>query len=522
MTRDVTQKRAVVAQLMSLGGGQCPSMGMVERVAGQHGVTARTIYRWVKSADLNDTSLPDTAVGTGRASFEITTGHLTVIADEQNAHGAWQRLRDAGEVTCSYPTFMRALDRCDPAMRQAAIHGFKGLVNNRMYLQTTPPHRNHTYHLDHTSMDLYVWPSHRERAPIRPQVTVVVDGYSGLIHAVPWKNEINGDMVAAALVEAGIDRDYYGVSVGGVPEQVVLDNAAAHFGPAMRAGATNLGWLLAPTHPFSSWQNGKAERAIGLLNQRLANRAPGATDAGTTRTNQRRHLQVPQMDKLDPDTVWSWKAFTLALREVVDEINTTIRMKRLGGRTRLEAYAQDPTERFPVAESIALHAMLTTDGRTYTASKNGIQFENRHYVAAGVQFGRDYRVHYLPTMRDSVHLFTPEGRYVCEAFEAGSLPPNARAKFMAARAQQERHAAAIEQGVIDSRRHFADAVNARVIDQDDDARFDGGSSVTAAIAARAARPRKRLPRVTARATAQAARSTADTESWLAALDEDDE
>lgn len=433
-TLDVTAKQAIIQRLLRLGGGQSPSAAHVKRVADQHGVTARSIYRWLKDPSLRETS-KGACAGLRRTPFTITTAHLTVIADEQNAYGAWQRLESAGEITCSYPTFMRALERCDPALREAAIHGFKGLVNNRLYLKTTPPHRNHTYHVDHTLLDLYVWPSHRERAPIRPQVTVVVDGYSGLIHAVPWKVDVNGDMVAAALAEAAVEREYYGVQVGGVPEQVVLDNAAAHFGPAMRSGATNLGWLLAPTHPYSSWQNGKAERAVGLLNQRLANRAPGATDAGTTRTNKRRHLPVSQMASLKPESVWSWKAFTLALREVVDELNTAVPMDRLGGRTRLQAYSQDPTERSVIDESIALHAMLTTDQRLYTASKNGVQFENRQYVAAGVAFGRRYQVRYLPTLRDSIHLFTPKGQYVTEAFEAGSLPPEARAKFMAERAQ---------------------------------------------------------------------------------------
>lgn len=520
MSLDVTQKRAVVAALLRLGGGQCPSMAHIDQMAKRHGVTQRSIYRWMKDPALRDAATEVPACpDVPRPAFTITTAHLTVIADEQNARSAWQRLFAAGEVTCSYATFMRALERCDPALREAAIHGFKGLVNNRLYLKHVPPHRTHTYHVDHTILDLFVWPSHRERAPIRPQVTVVVDGYSGLIHAVPWKGDINGDMVAAALVEAAVEREYYGVQVGGAPEQVILDNAAAHFGPAMRAGTQSLGWLLAPTHPYSSWQNGKAERAVGLLNQRLANRSPGATDAGTTRTNQRRHLPVSQMDRLDPDTVWSWGAFTLALREVVDEINTTVTMRRLGGRTRLQAYCADTTERRPVDASIALHAMLVTDGREYTASKNGIHFENRQYVSSAVEFGRRYRVHYLPTLRDSVHLFTPTNQYVGEAFEAGSLPPKARAKFMAARAQQERDAAAIEQGVIDARRHFADAVNAQVIGEDDGSRVDAGSSVTAQIAARAARAPKRPPRVPTKA---APKTTADTESWLAALDDEDD
>lgn len=76
--------------------------------------------------------------------------------------------------------------------------------------------------------------------------------------------------------------------------------------------------------------------------------------------------------------------------------------------------------------------------------------------------------------------------------------------------------------MIDARRHFADAVNAQVIDQDDEARTEAGPSITSEIAARAARPRTRLPRVPAKPPAHTQKATADTESWLAALDEENE
>src|SRR3546814_3725473 len=64
-----------------------------------------------------------------------------------------------------------------------------------------------------------------------------------------------------------VEHVYHGVEVGGQPEQVILDNAAAHFGPAMREGVERLGWILAPTAAYSSWQNGKAERAIGMRSE---------------------------------------------------------------------------------------------------------------------------------------------------------------------------------------------------------------------------------------------------------------
>jgi transposase InsO family protein len=343
----------------------------------------------------------------------------------------------------------------------AALKGYKGLVNNRLYLKWVPPHRCHTYHVDHTTLDLWVWPSHKHRSPIRPHVTVVVDGHSGLLHAVPWNAEVNGDMIAAALVDATVEHDYHGVKVGGQPEQVILDNAAAHFGPAMRAGVERLGWILAPTAAYSSWQNGKAERAIGMLNKRLANRAPGATNAGTTRTGAPRNVARLPKD-IKPDDVWSWKAFTLALQAEVDDINTTIKVKRLGGLTRLQAYDSDPTERRAMPQAEATLAMLTSGDKTYTATKNGINFGGVDYVDSCLEYGRKYLIRYLPTQRDFIEVFDLTGEHVGTAYDPDRIPKDQRSAFMAERARQEYDAQAIEFGVRAHRRHQAAADNAGV------------------------------------------------------------
>lgn len=454
----VSDKHAIVTRLRRLGGGGAPLGAHVRTVAAHHNVDVRTIYKWLKDPALaGDAPEPKT-----RRRFEVTVEHLTVVAQEQNMFTAWEKMRAAGLVDCSYRTFARAVsERTDPTLVAAALDGFQGLVNKRLYLKWTPPHRCHTYHVDHTLMDLWVWPSHKHRSPVRPHVTVIVDGATGLLHAVPWVADINGDMIAAALVDHAVEHDYYGVAVGGQPEQVILDNAAAHFGPAMRAAVERLGWIPAPTAAYSSWQNGKAERAIGLLNARLSNRAPGATNSGTTRTGAPRNVARLPKD-IDPQDVWGWKAFKVALQAEVDDINTTIPVKRLGGLTRLEAYAADTTERRPLAASEARLAMLTSGATTYTATKNGINFDGIDYVGACLQYGRKYLIRYLPTQRDFIEVFDLHGEHVGTAYDPDRIPANRRGEFMAERARQERDAQAIEFGVRTHRRHLAAVENAGV------------------------------------------------------------
>lgn len=257
-----SDKHAVVTQLRRLGAGGRPLAGHVQAVSKRYGVSPKTVYKWL----IDPMLAGDTPEVRCRSRFEVTVEHLTVVAQEQNMFTAWEKMKAADLLDCSYATFARAVrERTSPTLVSAALDGHSGMVNNRLYLKWVPPHRCHTYHLDHTTLDLWVWPSHKHRTPIRPHTTVIVDGATGFMHAVPWTGEINGDMIAAALVDAAVEHDYYGVQVGGQPEQVVLDNAAAHFGPAMRAGVERMGWIIAPTNAYSSWQNGKAERAVSTL-----------------------------------------------------------------------------------------------------------------------------------------------------------------------------------------------------------------------------------------------------------------
>lgn len=507
----MSDKHAIVQQLRRMGAGKAPLGCHVRAVAEQHGVALRSVYRWLADAAFAADATPSP---TGRTRFEITDNHLAVVADEQSYWGAWERLQQHGMIDCSYATFARALrERTSPELVQSALHGYHGLVNNRVYLSWTPPHRNYVFHLDHTKMDLWVLADHRTTRPVRPHVTVIVDGYSGLIHAVPWFTSVNGDMVAAALAETMVERDYYDVQVGGQPVQIILDNAAEHFGPAMRAGVAALGLVIAPTGGYAGWQNGKAERAIGLINKRFSNRAPGATNAGNTRTGASRH-HAKDPDKIDPESIWSAKAFQQALQEVVDEINLTIKMKRHGGLTRLEAYAADTTERRPLPAASARKAMLTTGDKTRRVNKNGLPFKSRNFVGDFLEYGRDYVIRYLPTNLDFVEVFDLHGEHLGRADWDERVSRETRAKMMQRRAEQERRANAIEAGVQAKRRHLAELRNAEAAaaGDDEDILVTPGQTGLLADVTRLPDPRpsrrspsKPLRRVPAKTTQRAAR-----------------
>ncbi|WP_081975423.1 DDE-type integrase/transposase/recombinase [Modestobacter caceresii] len=470
-----SDRQAAVAQLRRLTAEGRPLGAHVKAVAAKWGVSPRAVYTWLK-----DSRLADGSPKPERKRFEPTVEHLTVVAQEQDMQSAHGLLEEAGLVTCSYETFARAMrERTNPTLLAAALDGYPGLVNNRAYLSWTAPHRNHTWHLDHTIMDLWVWPSHKHRSPIKPQVTVVVDGYSSLLHAVPWKTPVNGDMVGAALVEFGTERDYLGVTVGGQPEQVVCDNAAQHFGPSMREGVERLGWILAPTAAYSSWQNGIAERALGLLNKRLANRAPGATKAGKIRTGASRHAARLPKD-IKPEDVLGWSVFCDLLQDTVNEINTTIRMKK-HGRTRLDAFAADPTELRHLDLVEYRTSLMTSGDLTYMWTKNGLNFDGNSYFGTGLKYGHRYRIRYLPTNRDFIEVFDLDNEWICQATRADLMTREQVAPFLAERAETEREFQAIEKGVIHFRRQIAAGSQAGVTYGDEDTSYDGSEDRAAVV-----------------------------------------
>ncbi|WP_342373430.1 hypothetical protein PCC79_07440 [Propioniciclava soli] len=301
MTVSSTDRAASIARLRRLAVDGRVSNQHVRDTAARLGVTPRTVRRWLTTdphhaperavVDIGSTTAPVNGARTGanaRARFEITPEHLLAYADSRSVREAYRQLARHGQVDCSYATFARALARVDPARRYGALEGFPGMSRNWVYLRTTSPHRNHSLHVDHTHADVRVLPDHRARTAIRPYLTVAVDAATSLVHAFLWKTPVNTDLVAAALAEVATERDYHGVTLGGVPEQVVFDNGAENYAAVTHKSADMLGWVVSPIPPYSSWLNGKAERAIQLVNSRLTGRAPGALHVGTTQDGKRR------------------------------------------------------------------------------------------------------------------------------------------------------------------------------------------------------------------------------------------
>lgn len=280
----VDEKAVHVSNLMRLGSGDRPGHAVIRQYGDQIGVRDRTLYRWLADANLRQEH-PTPPERRGR--FECDTAMVTVVAQEQSLRDAYDKLRAAGIVEVGYSTFCRAFDRVDPAVKHGALSGRKAMAENRVYLKKFSPHRCYAYHVDHTEADVFVLPSHRHTEPIRPKLTIITDAYSGYMWAFVWYRKPDGQAVAAALASVCVEDEVDGVSVGGIPQQVILDNAAEHFDQDVRRACTAMGVVMAPTSAYSSWQNGIAERSVNLVNSRVSKTAPGSIRAGRERTSTR-------------------------------------------------------------------------------------------------------------------------------------------------------------------------------------------------------------------------------------------
>lgn len=459
-----------------------------------------SVRRWWRDPALRADAEPETA----RRGYVASVGDLTVLADARSGRAAYNRLVAAGLFKGAYSTYMRGLRRTDPALLGTAIEGWPGLLKNRPYLDGKAPHRGHTLHLDHTQLDVFVWPSHRHHQPVKPWVTGVADSATGLLMVVPWELDVTDQKVSAALLSwichPGIYDERLGhVDVGGLPEQVVFDNAAQHFGPTMRAAIMNLGLLPMPTDTYSSYQNGVAERSMLELRRRGAELMPGTTKGPVTREGGRLHVARRKKDIREAD-VLTWNAFCVLLGQVVDEINTEIVGK--DGLTRLQRWAADPTEiHRPDPDEVAL-SMLPAERSAAKATKEGIHFRSHRYQAAWVQPGRRYQIRYLPGNDEFIACYLAEtGGFAGFAQQIELMNQEQRNALLAARHEQETHARAILTGAQAKRRYVLAAANAEYTEPPAGENADAPVSRLRRAAENGHKPRKALP---------ARRSTPDT------------
>lgn len=386
-------------------------------------------------------------------ALAVTAGHRV------NAHKWAVKHLEYGK---SYRQFVRDIQRLDPALTAGASHGYKAMVDNRVYLTNVVPHRNHTWNLDHTLADLWVLPD-RGEVPFRPWITMVVDGATDVWMAViAHEGHPNTERITAALTRAAVgdavDRGET-PTVGGLPVVVVFDNAREHLAQAVEEGCLRLGIIASPTTPYHSWENGRVETAHGHLASSFLATLPGYSKGGVRHDGTPRF--APRSVRAGKDKDLS-KAPTPLLRfsELVALLeehrilrNASVRDRH--GMTPMDRWNADTTAIVAV-DGARMLANLTVAARKHTVNKSGIRFQGHDYISVelGEYRKRQVTVRHLPTVKDWIEVFD-DTRYIGRAWLATSLPEDERNRITLGRARMEQDFRRIERAARQHRAHAA-------------------------------------------------------------------
>lgn len=428
-----------------------------------------TVRRWLSEAGLEPSADAETIYDVVAESLAehieaegFNPGHAilaTLAATAGNMKSAHRLAKTVLGYDKGYRSFVRDIGKQDPALVASARGGFAAMTSKWIYMKNFIPHRNHTWYLDHTQADIEVLPDHGCQK-FRPWVSVLVDGCTGMwLAAIVWPEHVNAERVAMAIARAaaGDSVDSGPPRVGGLPTNIVFDNAAEHLSDAVLEGCVRLGIAVSPITPYRSWENGKVETAHGHLAEGLLSMLPGYTKGGTNEKKKPRLIREQPVAKDGRPNLLTMTSLQALVEEYRLERNRTVLDRH--GRTPQERWDDDQTPLYFMKHEVVLANMAKSD-RLHVVNKAGIRFRNRDYVAACLapHVKQKVQVRHMPTVTEWIETFTPEGTYIGRAYQAETLSPEEREKIILHRARTQKAARRVEALGLLHRDHLAQAI----------------------------------------------------------------
>lgn len=428
-----------------------------------------TVRRWVSEAGLEPSAAPASIYDVVAESLAehieaegLDQGHAllaTLAATAGNMKSAHRLAKSVLGYDKGYRSFVRDIGKQDPALVASARGGFAAMTSKWIYMKNRIPHRNHTWYLDHTQADIEVLPD-RGHQKFRPWCTVLVDGCTGMwMAAILWPDHVNAERVAMGIARAaaGDSEDDGPPRVGGLPTNIVFDNAAEHLSDAVLEGCVRLGIAASPITPYRSWENGKVETAHGHLAEGLLSMLPGYTKGGTNEKKRPRLVREKPVGKDGRPNLLTFTSLQALVEEYRLERNRTVLDRH--GRTPQERWDDDQTPLYFMKHEVVLANMAKSD-RLHVVNKAGIRFRNRDYIAACLapHARTQVQVRHMPTVTAWIETFTPEGKYIGRAHLADTLSAEEREKIILQRARTQKAARRIEALGLQHRDHMAHAI----------------------------------------------------------------
>jgi hypothetical protein len=424
---------------------------LVTNLAGQLGVARSTIFRWADGQHVEP-----------RVRVALDREHLVVIARHQgNLRAAHEELKRDG-LDISYSQFCRRFEAVDTDYRIAVTEGIQAMLAAGIYnVQDGQYERAEVFGFDHTEVPVWIRDPGEDQ-PRKMWISVAVDWSTGFVFRPTFtegderlKGDPNTTSIVALVTSVMLGQDFGDVRVGGVPSLWVFDNAATHFAEEVRQGFMHLGTTAHAIRRGSPWENGPTENAINVIERAVWRRLPGYTHHLSTRYGKPiwKDEELLSADELIAITVTE-----------IERINREAAVKRLGGRTRLQAWCEAPgLLRFAPHDRVR-HLFTRPNRGTRKVSKNGIHFNDIAYTSPKLagHVGRTVEIRHLRTDPSFIDVYL-DGELLCTATPARNLSPAERSAIARQRRSRQSAAERIQKASKERALQIADTEHAEAI-----------------------------------------------------------
>lgn len=378
-------------------GGTMPP-GWLDEIGQAMGVARSTLQRYVAEGVPADRDRPRWSwVGPARAAYYRAAGDVTyartLLASE-----------DRDLPLPSVRTMQRARDLdFTPDERALAERGHAAARGKRLVVAVEDAYRNEVWLADHKQLDIDVIPL-RGTTPVRPWMTVIIDGYSRRAVGVSISLRPNQGHVLAALGMA--------IRRCGAPRALIFDQGREFLAHSVTQHAATLGYVAMATLAYHPHHKGKVERFHQTLNRMLTHAC------GTTPT--------PAVDIKGKPLLGDPPVIPLSRFEELffqtHELYENRAHRSLHGSTPAEVYAEDATPERRVPDEVLRRYLLTKTQRKVV--EYGIRFSGRHYYAPEFEghLGTQVEVRYAQDDQRQLEIYR-DGKHWCTARLADPASP---------------------------------------------------------------------------------------------------
>ncbi|MFE3220860.1 Mu transposase C-terminal domain-containing protein [Streptomyces antimycoticus] len=398
-------------RLLALRAGKKLTALHVRVAADALGVSERTVWRWLATAQSDETAAANPgARSRADARFTVTPEVRGLLALWKGNVRAVHRelvLRAARQSppanAPSLTTLHRAIRRdLTPGERAGLAGGERAARKHDVFLARPRGWRNQAWETDHMQVPVLVDVNGKPR---RPWITWFTDCATNAITGVAVTPvHPSRESVLAALRSAVLREDPYG-PFGGLPQKVRVDRGKDFLSRTVTAAFDLLDVLVEDLPAYTPHLKGTVEGLNRAVEPMLLAALPGYT-------RQPRPGKRPSRPK--DEALLSFEDFTARLLDWTFWWNTEHHPAPLRGRTPLEAWQDDPTplRDVPAAD---LWTFTLEDAGIRTLSTRGIRFRKRDYVGPWMagQAGIQVRVRFMPHHDHRIEVYhAVTGRYL--------------------------------------------------------------------------------------------------------------